>query len=86
MKIDKKKIKDAFLEGLIEIVLSLICFGIGALIISAFGVKLNSLNFDLIILLGVIVFIFCFCDCICISTMVQEINQRQTKINNLSLL
>ena len=60
MKIDKKKLKDAVLEGLLEIVLSIICFGIGALIVRAFGVKLNSQNFDLIILLGIIVFILIF--------------------------
>jgi len=44
-------------EGLLEIVLTLIFFGIGALIVSAFGIKLDSPNidFDLIILLGILV-------------------------------
>ena len=57
MKKDKKKLKEAFLEGLLEIVLTLIFFGIGALIVSAFGVELESPNidFDLIVLLGIIV-------------------------------
>ena len=57
MKKDKNKFKEAFFEGLLEIVLTLIFFGIGALIVSAFGIELDSPNidFDLIILLGIIV-------------------------------
>ena len=57
MKKDKKKLKEALLEGLLEIVLTLIFFGIGALIFSAFGVKLDSpsVDFDLIVLLGIVV-------------------------------
>ena len=57
MKKDKKKLKDAFFEGLLEIILTLIFFGIGALIISAFGIELDAPNidFDLIVLLGIIV-------------------------------
>ena len=62
MKKDKQKLKEAFFEGLLEIVLTLIFFGIGALIIRAFGVELDSPNidFDLIILLGIIVPIVVF--------------------------
>ena len=62
MKKDKKKLKEAFFEGLLEIVLTLIFFGIGALIVSAFGVDLDSPNidFDLIVLLGIIVPIVVF--------------------------
>ena len=61
MKKDKKKLKEAFKEAffevLLEIVLTLIFFGIGALVVSAFGVELDSPNidFDLIVLLGIIV-------------------------------
>ena len=57
MKKDKKKLKEVLLEGLLEIVLTLIFFGIGALIFSAFGVKLDSpsIDFDLIVLLGIVV-------------------------------
>lgn len=62
MKKDKKKLKETFFEGLLEIVLTLIFFGIGALIVSALGVELDSPNidFDLIVLLGIIVPIVVF--------------------------
>ena len=62
MKKDKGKLKEALLEGLLEIVLTLIFFGIGALIVSAFGVEFDSPNFDfdLIVLLGIIVFVVVF--------------------------
>ena len=57
MKKDKKKLKEAFFEVLLEIVLTLIFFGTGALIVSALGIELDSPNidFDLIVLLGIIV-------------------------------
>jgi hypothetical protein len=57
MKKDKKKMKDAFFEGLLEIALTLVFFGIGALIVSAFGAELDAPNidFDLIVLLGIVV-------------------------------
>ena len=62
MKLNKKKIYEGLLEALVEIVLTLIFFGIGALIISLFGIKLNSLNTDgdLIVLIGIIVPIVIF--------------------------
>ncbi len=62
MKKDKKKLKEAFFEGLLEILLTLIFFGIGALIFSAFGVELDSPNidFDLIVLLGIVVPVVAF--------------------------
>ena len=62
MKKDKNKFKEAFFEGLLEIVLTLIFFGIGALIVSAFSIELDSPNidFDLIILLGIIVSVVVF--------------------------
>ena len=62
MKKDKRKLKEAFFEGLLEIVLTLIFFGIGAFIVSVFGVELDSTNidFDLIVLLGIIVPIVAF--------------------------
>ena len=57
VKKEKKKLKEAFFEGLLEIILTLIFFGIGALVVSAIGVELDSPNidFDLIVLLGIFV-------------------------------
>ena len=54
--IKNRKTKEALCEGLLEIILTLIFFGIGALIISAFGIELDApnLDFDLIVLLGII--------------------------------
>ena len=54
---DKKKRKEEFFEALLEIVFSVIFFGIGAFIFSAFGFKLDSpnLDFESIVLIGLIV-------------------------------
>ncbi len=57
MKKEKKKFTEAFFEVLLEIILTLIFFGIGAFIISLFGVNPDSPNIDgdLIVLLGIVV-------------------------------
>ena len=62
MKLNKKKLSEGLLEAILEIVLTLIFFGIGALIISMFGVELDSLDTDgdLIVLIGIIVPIVLF--------------------------
>lgn len=59
MKNDKQRLREALLEGLLEIVLTLIFFGIGVLIIRLFGIPLDSPNMDgdLILLLGIVVFL-----------------------------
>ena len=59
MKNDKKRLREALLEGLLEIVLSLILFGIGALTLRLFGTTLDSPNMDgeLILLLGIAFFL-----------------------------
>lgn len=56
MKKDKSKIKEAVLEGILEIILTAVCFGIGALIFSLLGIKIDSPNidFETIVLLGII--------------------------------
>ncbi len=61
MKKDKKNI-GALLEGLGELVLTLLWFGMGVFIFSLFGVDFESLNidFDLIVLLGLVVFFVVF--------------------------
>ena len=62
MKKDKKKVKEAVFDVLLEIVLTVICFGIGALIIGAFGFRVDAPNidFDLIILLGMVALVVVF--------------------------
>lgn len=62
MKKDKNGIGAKLLEGLIELALALVCFGIGALVVSLFGVNLDSANMDaeLVILLGIVVFVVIF--------------------------
>ena len=62
MKRSKKEILRALLEGLCEVVLSLVCFGIGVFIISLFGVDFKSLGLDadLVLLIGIVVFLIIF--------------------------
>ena len=62
MKLNKKKLSEGLLEAILEIVLTLIFFGIGALIISMFGVELDSLDTDsdLIVLLGIVALVVLF--------------------------
>ncbi len=75
MKRTKKEIGMALLEGLCELVLALICFGIGALLLHLFGVDFTSadIDFDLIILIGVGVFFAVF---IAVYFLVQWIKKR----------
>ena len=56
MKKEKKKKKEALSEGIAELVLTLVFFGIGALIISLFGISIDSANidFDLLCLIGIV--------------------------------
>jgi hypothetical protein len=51
--------KESLLDAIIELVVTAICIGIGVLVAWLFGVDLNdeSIDFDLIILLGVAVVI-----------------------------
>ena len=81
MKFDKKKLSEGLLEGLLEIILSLAFFGIGAFIVSLFGVKIDSpeLDGDLIILLGILVFAAVFGG---IYALVRYFKKRSTKRKN----
>ena len=62
MKKDKKNFREALLELLLEFVLAIVCFGIGALIVSLFNnnVDIFSLDAELIVLLGVVVLLAIF--------------------------
>ena len=57
MKKNKKHIGKALLEGLLEIVFTFFCLGVGAFIISLFGVSLDlpNIDWDLVVLLGLII-------------------------------
>lgn len=58
MKKRKVRIGEALLEILVELLMTLIFFGIGALILYLFGVNLDAPNLDgdLIVLLGIVAF------------------------------
>lgn len=60
MKNSNPKIGETLLEALIEIVLAVICFGIGTLVLNLFGVgfSLWEVDPDRIILIGVFAFLF----------------------------
>ena len=60
MKRTKKQIGAALLEGLGELLLTLFCFGIGALIVRLFGADVFNIDSELLILLGVAVFLAIF--------------------------
>ena len=57
MKRDKKPIKGALLEALLELMLTFVCFGIGLGVLALCGVKpdADGTDFDLIVLLGILV-------------------------------
>lgn len=56
---NKKQIKGALLEALLELLLYVVIFGVGALILFLFGVKIDAaeLDFELVILIGCAPFI-----------------------------
>ncbi len=57
MKNKKQKLRAVLSEALGEILVTLICFGIGAGILALLGVHMDSdaLDFDLIVLIGIVV-------------------------------
>lgn len=83
MKKDKKKFREALLDGFIEIVLTGICFGIGFLILRLFGVSLDSpkIDFDLIVLLGLIAPVVIFG---IVSALISRLKKNQKKKTSFS--
>ena len=53
MRINKKRAGAVILEIIGEVVLTLLCFGIGAIIIAWFGIDFKELDGDWIVLIGV---------------------------------
>ncbi len=58
----KKNKKEKLIEAIVEIVLTLLCLGIGVFVVGMFGVDIESdnLDYDLITLLGLIIFFLIF--------------------------
>ncbi|MBQ7131788.1 MAG: hypothetical protein IJO29_04370 [Oscillospiraceae bacterium] len=58
----KKNKKEKLIEAIVELVLTLLCLGIGVFVVGMFGVDIESdnLNYDLITLLGLIIFFLIF--------------------------
>ena len=74
MKKDKKHIGLVLLEWLGELLLTLLCLGIGIFIVSLFSVNFESsdMDYDLIILLGLVSFFVVF---VCVNAFVQWIKK-----------
>ena len=66
IKNNTKCIKETLLEALCEVIFSLVFFGIGALVISLFGIGCGSsyIDGDLVILIGIVAF-FTVCGVVC---------------------
>lgn len=58
----KKYKKEKLIEAIVEIVLTLLCLGIGLFVVGMFGVDIESdnLDYDLITLFGLIIFFLTF--------------------------
>ena len=58
MKREKGRIKVRLLEALLELVVMLVCVGLGALVILLLGfdLDLSKLDFEIVVLVGVVVF------------------------------
>jgi len=62
MKKDKKQKLYAFLEALAEVVLTMVCFGVGVFIVGLLGVDIESPNTDpdIVLLIGLVSFFIIF--------------------------
>lgn len=58
MNKQKTKFGEALLEALLEIVLAIICFAVGAFVMHLFGVDFAEMDSDLLILIGMFAFFF----------------------------
>lgn len=84
MKKSKKQIKEAFFDCLLEIALTFIFFGIGAFILSLFGLVLDSPNVDvdLTVLIGIVVPIVIFAIIFALVRWVRKSNNKTDPIHN----
>ena len=75
MKINKEKMKQELLEGLLELVLTLACLGIGIFVVSLLGFdwKVQESEFDFLILIGCAVFLAIFAIVYFLARLVKKI-------------
>ena len=78
MKKQKTKFRAALVELLSELLVTLLCLGIGALILALFGVDFSSpgLDWDLVVLLGCAVFVAVL---VAVYALVQWIKNKKEK-------
>lgn len=87
MESKKKRIKEGLLDALLEILFSLIFFGIGALALSLFGVDIDSvLNADgeLLILVGIAVVFIPLIIILCLVHFVRKRRKNERENNTVS--
>lgn len=53
MKKSKSERKEAWMDALLELVVAAVLFGLGALVLSAFGVGVDTVDGDVVLLIGV---------------------------------
>lgn len=53
MKRSKSERKEALMDALLEVVVAVVLFGLGALVLSLFGVELDAVDGDTVLLIGV---------------------------------
>lgn len=79
MNKQKTKFGEALLEALLEIVLAIICFAVGAFVMHLFGVDFAEMDADLLILIGIAIFVVLF---VMVSLVVKGIKKLTNKNSN----
>lgn len=79
MNKQKTKFGETLLEALLEIVLAVICFAVGALVMHVFGVDFSSMDADLLILIGIAIFVALF---VIVGLVVKGIKKLSNKNSN----
>ncbi|MBQ8433443.1 MAG: hypothetical protein IJX23_01375 [Clostridia bacterium] len=79
MNKQKTKFGEALLEALLEILLVIICFAVGAFVMHLFGVDFAEIDADLLILIGIAIFVVLF---VLVSFVVKGIKKLSNKNAN----
>ena len=56
MKKNKSQRKETFMDALLELVITLVLFGLGVLVLALFGIGVDAVDGDLVMLIGIGVF------------------------------